>query len=203
MGKAVNMLQNDLMKLILASSSVYRRQLLERLAVPFSCHSPDIDESRKPGEAPLELVARLAREKAQAVRVEHPGAVIIASDQLAHTDGDVLGKAGSIDAACAQLARLSGRRVEFLTSLHVSDSSGEATAHVDSTLVQFRNLSASEIARYVEIEMPLDCAGSFKSEGLGCTLFEQVDNSDPTALIGLPLIATARAIRRLGIDPLS
>ncbi len=191
------------MQLILASSSVYRRQLLERLSVPFHCHSPDIDETRKPGEPPRELVTRLAREKSFAVRKEHPEAVIIASDQLAHTDGDVLGKAGSVDAACAQLTRLSGRRIEFLTSLHVSDNTGASSTHVDATIVQFRDLSASEIARYVEIEMPLDCAGSFKSEGLGCTLFRQVDNSDPTALIGLPLIATARALRRFGIDPLN
>ncbi|MCR9279232.1 MAG: Maf family nucleotide pyrophosphatase [Pseudomonadaceae bacterium] len=190
------------MNLILASSSVYRRQLLERLAIPFSCHSPNIDESRKPGETPIDLVTRLAREKAAAVRATQADAVIIASDQLAHNDGDVLGKAGTIEAACDQLARLSGREVEFLTSLHVSDAGGESVAHVDTTLVHFRHLTSKEISRYVELEMPLDCAGSFKSEGLGCTLFERVDNRDPTALIGLPLIATASALRRFGIDPL-
>lgn len=191
------------MELILASSSVYRRQLLERLALPFSCHSPDIDEARQPGEAPRALVKRLASEKSDAVRSRHPDSLIIASDQLAHLDGDILGKAGNVDAARAQLARLSGRQVEFLTSLHVSDGNGVTVEHTDSTLVHFRRLGASDIARYVELEMPLDCAGSFKSEGLGAALFEQVDNSDPTALIGLPLIATARALRKLGVDPLS
>lgn len=189
------------MRLILASSSRYRKALLERLTLPFECISPDIDESRKPGEPATALVQRLAREKSAEVARQHPGAIVIGSDQLAELDDDVLGKAGSTAAAEAQLARLSGREVRFLTAVSVvSETAGGE--HLDITTVQMRTLSASEITRYVAIEQPLDCAGSFKSEGLGAALFDAVSTDDPTALVGLPMIATARLLRAAGIDPL-
>ena len=190
------------MRLILASSSRYRKTLLERLSVRFSCSSPDIDESRHDGESAEALVVRLAEEKAAAIATQQPNCVVIGSDQLAELDGDVLGKAGSIPAAEAQLARLSGRSVRFLTAVCVLSADGSSQLHLDVTEVQMRDLRADEIARYVAIEQPLDCAGSFKSEGLGAALFDAVHSTDPSALIGLPLIATARMLRAAGIDPL-
>ncbi len=194
--------------LILASTSRYRRELLGRLGLPFAVEAPGVDETRHPGEAPAPLVARLAAEKALAVARRHPGAVVIGSDQLAWLPPDeVLGKPGGRDVAIAQLARCAGQAVRFLTALHivrVDDAGAVATSYftTDVTEVRFRSLGVDEIARYVDREKPYDCAGGFKCEGLGIALFEAIRNEDPTALIGLPMIAVAEGLRRLGIDPL-
>jgi septum formation protein len=189
--------------LILASTSLYRRQLLGRLGVPFSTESPGIDESTQPGEGPLSLVGRLARAKAAAVAARHPDAWVLGSDQIALRETDILGKPGSSEACVAQLLASSGREVAFLTAvclLRARDS--RRLEHVDTTRVHFRQLAECEVRRYVALEQPLDCAGGFKSEGLGIALFESIESADPTALVGLPLIWVARALREAGLDPL-
>jgi septum formation protein len=174
--------------LILASSSPYRRELLDRLGLDYSTVSPDIDESALPGETPAALVERLAEQKARAVGESHPG-LIIGSDQVATVDDEILGKPGNHERAVAQLARLSGRQVTFHTGLCLLDTvHHEAQVDVVPFTVQFRSLSAGQIERYLRTERPYNCAGSFKSEGLGITLFEKMLGEDPTALIGLPLI---------------
>jgi len=183
--------------LILASTSRYRAELLSRLRLPFSCANPEVEEAALPGEAPPALAARLARAKAAAVAARHPGAWVIGSDQVAELDGAPLGKPGTRDAACAQLAAMSGREVLFHTAVCVSNG-GRHLQAADLTRVRFRTLRADEIERYVEAEMPLDCAGSFKCEGLGIALFEAIDNQDPSALVGLPLIALCRLLREAG-----
>jgi septum formation protein len=195
--------------LILASTSRYRRELLARLGMPFTVEAPGVDEARQPGEAPRALVARLAEEKALAVARRHPGAAVIGSDQLAWLPPDaVLGKPGGRDAAIAQLLGCAGRTVRFLTALHlvrVADDGGAVAASyamTDVTEVRFRALDRAEIARYVDREQPYDCAGGFKCEGLGIALFEGIRSEDPTALIGLPMIAVAEGLRRFGLDPL-
>lgn len=190
--------------LVLASSSTYRRALLERLRVPFITAAPEIDETPLPGEPARELVQRLALAKAQAVSVTYPAAVIIGSDQVATLDGDVLGKPANAARACEQLARASGRRVEFLTGLCVLDSrEGTHDAVCEPYAVQFRRLMRSEIEAYVERDQPFDCAGSFKSEGLGIALFDRTEGVDPTALVGLPLIRLTALLRRHGVDVLA
>jgi len=190
--------------LVLASSSTYRRALLERLRVPFITAAPEIDESPLPGEPPRELVQRLALAKAQAVSTTYPAALIIGSDQVATLDGDVLGKPVNAARACEQLARASGRRVEFLTGLCVLDSrKGIHDAVCEPYVVQFRRLMRSEIEAYVERDQPFDCAGSFKSEGLGIALFDRTEGGDPTALVGLPLIRLTALLRRHGVDVLA
>ena len=186
-------------KLVLASTSPYRRQLLARLGVPFDVAAPGIVEERRPGEPPAAMVARLAREKAAAVATTSPNSLVIGSDQCAVLAGHVLGKPGSVDKAVSQLTAASGRSVRFLTAVCLHDArSGEVNESLDETVVKFRRLDEAEIRRYVEREMPLDCAGSFKSEGLGITLFERIENQDPSALMGLPLIAVARLLRKAG-----
>jgi septum formation protein len=192
------------MRLVLASTSRYRRELLARLGLEFECASPGVDETARAEESPDVLALRLAQAKAAAVAATIEGpALVIGSDQSLALDGRILGKPGSVDVACAQLAAASGRRVRFHTAVVVirTDDKRQA-AHLDATDVEFRRLDSETIRRYVERERPLDCAGSFKSEGLGIALFERIDNADPTALIGLPLIATARMLRDMGIDPL-
>lgn len=188
--------------LILASTSAYRRALLERLGLPFAMARPEVDETPQPGESPQTLAVRLARAKAEAVLAgaEAGGgaAWVIGSDQVAELDGEPLGKPGTAERAVAQLGAMSGREVRFLTALCVAGPDGRRFESLDVTTVRFRSLSADEIARYVECERPLDCAGSFKSEGLGIALFESIDSRDPTALIGLSLIDTARALRAAG-----
>ena len=176
--------------LVLASSSPFRRSLLQRLGLTFSCHSPDIDESRRPDETPVELVLRLAREKARAVAQEYPGALIIGSDQVAVTaDGEVLGKPGSRDKAIHQLEASSDSTVTFQTGLCLLNSAtGRDQCGCEPFAVHFRRLSRATIERYVDQEQPLNCAGSFKSEGLGIVLFKALEGRDPNALIGLPLI---------------
>ena len=176
--------------LVLASSSPFRRSLLERLGLDFDCDSPEIDEQARPGETPQQLVLRLAREKAAAVARRHPGALIIGSDQVAVTpEGEVLGKPGTRDAAVRQLQASSGRSVTFLTGLCLLNSaSGRHQSGCERFTVHFRTLPDAVIERYVDSEQPLNCAGSFKSEGLGIVLFKALEGRDPNALIGLPLI---------------
>jgi septum formation protein len=185
-------------RLILASTSRYRRELLARLRLPFDVAAPGVDESARPGEPPQALTPRLAFEKAAAIAADAPGSWVIGSDQLAELDGVALGKPGGRAAAIAQLAAMSARTVVFRTAVSLVHADGRRLAAADATSVRFRALTAGEIARYVEAEQPFDCAGSFKSEGLGIALFEAIDSSDPTALVGLPLIATARLLRRAG-----
>jgi septum formation protein len=182
--------------LVLASTSIYRRALLERLGLAFSTARPEVDETPQPGEAPRDLAVRLARAKAEAVVAGDTWA--LGSDQVAELDGRPLGKPGTVERAIAQLTAMSGREVRFLTAVCLAAADGRRFEHLDVTVVRFRALAADEIARYVERELPLDCAGSFKSEGLGIALFEAIENRDPTALIGLPLIATARLLREAG-----
>ncbi|NHA14296.1 nucleoside triphosphate pyrophosphatase [Thioalkalivibrio sp. XN279] len=189
-------------ELVLASASPYRRALLERLGLPFRQRSADIDETPRRGESPADLVMRLARSKAQAVASTATDAIVIGSDQVAVRGDDILGKPGNADEAMAQLARSAGRHVEFLTGVCIlaPGRADEPEEHIDITRVVFRPLEAGEIRRYVEVERPLDCAGSFRAEGLGIALFERIDSQDPTGLIGLPLIWVAQALRRLGVE---
>ncbi|GGZ61608.1 Maf-like protein [Lysobacter xinjiangensis] len=185
-------------RLILASTSRYRREMLSRFGLPFDAVAPGVDETPLDGEAPLHLVQRLAAAKAAAVARAYPDACVIGSDQLAEFDGRVLGKPGTPERAIEQLRAMSGREVTFLTALCVMRGEHEVGVAVDRTVVRFRTLSQAEVERYVEAEQPLDCAGSFKSEGRGITLFDAIETVDPTALIGLPLIATARLLRDAG-----
>ncbi|WP_412852586.1 Maf family protein [Ectothiorhodospira shaposhnikovii] len=190
--------------LVLASTSPFRRELLERLGLPFSTCAPDVDETPRPGESPAAMVARLARAKAEAVRDRFPGALIIGSDQCAELDGKILGKPGNHERAVAQLSAASGRSVAFHTGLCLLDAeSGERQEAVEPFRVHFRTLGREEIEDYVHREQPYGCAGSFKSEGLGIALFERLEGDDPTALIGLPLIRLCRMLTRTGIPVLS
>jgi septum formation protein len=187
--------------IILASTSRYRRELLERLGLPFVTRAPDAAEDAIDGESPAAMAARLALAKARSVGEN--GAVVIGSDQVASLDGSLLRKPGSAEVAVAQLRACQGRTVLFHTAVAViATDSGETLEHVDRTEVQFRRLDVAALEQYVRLERPLDCAGSFKAEGLGVVLFEQVSSQDPTALIGLPLIFVAAALRKLGADPL-
>jgi len=185
--------------LVLASTSRYRRELLQRLQLPFEVLAPDVDETPLPGEAPVALAARLALAKARAVAQRRPGAVVIGSDQVADLDGQPLGKPGDHGRAVAQLQRMRGRTVVFQTAVAVvcADSAFEQ-ADLAAVRVRFRDLQDREIERYLRAEQPYDCAGSAKSEGLGIALLESIDSDDPTALIGLPLIRTCRMLRAAG-----
>ena len=186
-------------RLILASTSRYRRELLGRLNLPFDVASPDVDETPRPGETPHALANRLAVAKAHDVASRQSGDVwALGSDQVADLDGLPLGKPGGRDAAIAQLRAMSGRVVRFHTAICLAHADGRAFAECDLTAVHVRVLADGEIERYVDAEQPFDCAGSFKSEGLGITLFDAIDNRDPSALVGLPLIATCRLLRRAG-----
>ena len=187
--------------LILASSSKYRKMLLQRFAIPFDCYSPEIDETAHNNESPYDLVARLAMQKAETVSREHPKAVVIGSDQMAIFDGQLIGKPGNYQLALEQLTSFSGQVVEFLTSVSVqSRGSNFVEQHTDCTRVCFRNLQQEEIKRYLVAEKPFDCAGAFKAESMGIVLFERIISDDPTALIGLPLIRTAAMLRRAGLQ---
>ena len=190
--------------LILASTSRYRRELLERLRLPFEVHAPDVDETPQPDERPAALARRLALAKAQAVSVRFPDAVVIGSDQVADLDGEPIGKPGTHERAVAQLRAMRGRSVVFQTAVAVVRSS---TSYVGAALapvtVRFRALGDAEIEHYLRTEQPYDCAGSAKAEALGIALLEAIDSDDPTALIGLPLIRTCALLRAAGIDPLS
>src|SRR3954467_8750050 len=190
-------------QLVLGSTSVYRRELLSRLRVPFTVEPPQVDETAQAGEAPAELARRLAAAKAGAVARLHPEAVVIGSDQVADLDGEALGKPGDHANAQAQLRRMSGRTVVFHTALTVTCHASGFVAHdLAPVRVRFRALQDAEIEAYLHAEQPYDCAGSAKSEGLGIALLEAIDSDDPTALIGLPLIRTAQLLREAGLDPL-
>ena len=184
--------------LVLASTSPYRRDLLARLRLPFEVVRPEVDEVAQPGETPIALAQRLAAAKAEAVAMPADDAWVLGSDQVAELDGAALGKPGGREAALAQLAAMAGRGVAFHTAVCLAHGDGRRRQALDTTVVRFRALSSAEIARYVDAEQPFDCAGSFKSEGLGITLFEAIASQDPTALVGLPLIATARLLREAG-----
>jgi septum formation protein len=187
-------------RLVLASTSRYRRSLLDRFGVPYSAIPPGIDEGIRPNEAPTDLVHRLSREKAQAVAARHPNSIIVGSDQAAVRDREILGKPGTVERCFDQLRAASGRSVQFHTGVCVLDTrNGNIDAHVDITTVKFRALTDDEIRRYIEKDQPLDCAGGFKVESLGIALLERVDSQDPTALIGLPLIWLGNALRRRGL----
>jgi len=185
--------------LILASASPYRRELLARLGLAFEAIAPGVSEARVSGESPADRALRLAREKARAVAAGHTGAVVIGSDQVASAGSEVLDKPGTAARSRAQLAALSGRTARFYTACVVLAAGGSLhLAHVDTTTVVFRSLRAEEIERYVARERPFDCAGSFKAEVLGIALLECIESVDPTALIGLPLIWLAGALRAAG-----
>jgi septum formation protein len=187
--------------LILGSTSRYRRELLQRLRVPFDVVSPDVDETPLPGEDPQALATRLALAKAKAVAALHPNAVVIGSDQVADLNGEPLGKPGTHERAVVQLQRMRGQTVIFQTAVSVvCQANGFEQTELAQIKVRFRDLSDVEIEDYLRAEEPYDCAGSAKSEGLGIALLDAIENDDPTALIGLPMIRTARLLRAAGID---
>ena len=185
---------------VLGSTSRYRRELMERLRIPFSVAAPLVDETPLPGEAPKALALRLALAKANAVAALHPEAVVIGSDQVADLAGQPLGKPGEHQRAVAQLRQMRGQTVIFQTALAVvCMATGFEQLDLAEVRVVFRDLSDEEIEAYLQAEKPYDCAGSAKSEGLGIALLDSIDNDDPTALIGLPLIRTARLLRQAGV----
>ncbi|WP_426172767.1 Maf family nucleotide pyrophosphatase [Massilia sp. TWR1-2-2] len=191
-------------RLILASSSPYRRELLERLRLPFDVMVPDIIETPLAGEAPEATALRLAREKAAAVAQRSPGSIVIGSDQVATLDGEQIGKPGDHARALAQLQKMRGRKVVFHTALCVWDGrasalTGPAQLENIQTVVTFRDLPDAELDAYLRIEQPYDCAGSAKNEGLGIAILERIDSSDPTALTGLPMIALTAMLRKAGV----
>jgi septum formation protein len=190
--------------LILASTSRYRRELLERLRLPFSVQAPDVDERPLPGEAPAATASRLALAKARSVALGNPDALVIGSDQVAELDGVAIGKPGSHERAIAQLRAMSGRTVVFHTALAAIRVAREFSAEsLVPVRVRVRELSDREIAHYLHTEQPYDCAGSAKSEALGIALLDAIESDDPTALVGLPLISTCAMLRAAGLDPLA
>lgn len=190
--------------LILGSTSRYRRELLQRLRVPFEVVSPEVDETPLPGEQPAAMAQRLALLKARAVASKFAAAVVIGSDQVADLDGEPVGKPGTYERAFEQLRSMSGRSVVFQTAVAVvrGDVGFEGVALVPVT-VRFRTLTDAQIEHYLRAEQPYDCAGSAKSEALGIALLDSIESNDPTALVGLPLIQTCALLRQAGIDPLS
>ncbi len=187
-----------MLPLVLASTSRYRAQLLEKLGLPFEAASPEVDERRHEHESPVDLVRRLAEAKARAVRERFPAALIIGSDQVACIEEEILGKPGSEEKAIAQLLRMRGRRVTFHTGLCLFNSAEDRVlVSCEDYHVHFRELNKHQVRRYVEKELPFDCAGSFKSEGYGITLFSRLEGDDPNSLVGLPLI---RLVEMLGVE---
>ncbi|MCU7645320.1 Maf family protein [Pseudomonas piscis] len=190
-----------MLPLLLASSSTYRRELLSRLQLPFTCSSPDIDESHRPGESAVELVKRLAEEKARALAPSHPGHLIIGSDQVAALGERIIGKPHTFDKARQQLLDASGASVTFLTGLALLNSqTGQCQVDCIPFTVHMRPLDDQRIERYLNAERPFDCAGSFKAEGLGVSLFKSTDGSDATSLVGLPLIRLVDMLLVEGVD---
>ena len=186
--------------LILASSSPYRRELLNRLSVPFTCESPDIDENPRPGESPQDLVLRLSIAKAQAIATQHANALVIGSDQVAVHDGSIVGKPRDHEHAVQQLRQASGKAITLYTGLAlINADSGAVQSEVVPFTVRFRNLSTEQIETYLRKEQPYNCAGSVKSEGLGIALLERFEGDDPNTLIGLPLIRLVRMLEREGM----
>ncbi len=186
--------------LILGSTSPYRRELLTRLRISFSVQPPDVDETPLAGESPMQLAQRLALAKAKAVAEKNPNAIVIGADQVADLNGESLGKPGNFERAMMQLRQMSGQTVVFQTALAVvCRNSGFEQVDLASVRVQFRELSEAEMEAYLLAEMPYDCAGSAKSEGLGIALLARIDSDDPTALVGLPLIRTCKLLRAAGV----
>ncbi len=189
-----------MLPLLLASSSAYRRDLLARLRLPFSCSSPDIDESHRPGESAIELVKRLSRQKAEALATRNPDHLIIGSDQVAALNGRIIGKPHTFDKARQQLLDASGASVTFLTGLTLLNSQ---TGHYQTDCVPFtvhmRTLTPEQVERYLLAEEPYDCAGSFKAEGLGVSLFRRTEGDDATSLVGLPLIRLVDMLLAQGV----
>jgi len=191
-------------RLVLASTSRYRRELLGRLRLPFVVIAPDVDETATPGEPPAQLAQRLALAKANAVAVREPQAIVIGSDQVAELDGAALGKPGNHGRAVQQLRSMRGRKVHFHTAVAVVCVASAFEQHALVTVsVRFRQLSDDDIERYLSLEQPYDCAGSAKCEALGIVLAEAIESDDPTALVGLPLIRTSALLRAAGLDPLA
>ena len=187
--------------LVLGSSSPFRKALLDKLGIPFSSASPDTDESRLPGESPADLVRRLAEAKARDIATRFSEHLVIGSDQVASVDGEILGKPGNRENAVAQLLDSSGRAVTFLTGLCLlNTATGAMQTAVEPFTVHFRQLTRAQIERYVDHEKPFGCAGSFKSEGFGITLFSALEGRDPNALVGLPLILLIEMLANEGID---
>ena len=187
-----------MLSLVLASTSPYRAQLLEKLGLPFETASPEVNERRHEHESPVELVRRLAEAKARAVRERFPAALIIGSDQVACVEEEILGKPGSEEKAIAQLLRMRGRRVTFHTGLCLFNSAEDRVlVNCEDYHVHFRELNKHQVRRYLKKEQPFDCAGSFKSEGYGITLFSRLEGDDPNSLVGLPLI---RLVEMLGVE---
>lgn len=188
-------------QLILASTSVYRRQLLERLRLPFTVIASDVNESALPDEPPAQLACRLALAKAQAVAAQHPDSVVIGSDQVADLNGEALGKPETHARAVAQLQRMRGKTVIFQTAVSVVClATGFTKTELAQVKVQFRHLTDAQIEHYLLAEQPYDCAGSAKSEGLGISLLARIDNDDPTALVGLPMIRTCQLLEAAGLQ---
>ena len=191
-------------RLILASSSVYRQQLLGRLGMPFACTAPQVDESRLANETPLEMVSRLAEAKTRSAAAGTQNVLVIGSDQCAVVDDEILGKPGNREANIEQLKSMAGRWVEFLTGVCLlNPQSGRCQVDTVAFSVRLRRLDERQISAYVDREQPFDCAGGFKSEGLGISLFECMRGDDPTALVGLPLIRLSRMLESEGVDVLS
>lgn len=188
------------MQIVLASTSPFRKSVLEKLGLAFDCHAPEVDETPQAGETPAQLVERLSIAKAQAVAAHYKQGFIIGSDQVAVIDDDILGKPGNHENAVAQLERASGKTVTFLTSLAlVNAESGSIQAEVVPFKVVFRQLTRQQIVNYLNAEQPYNCAGSFKSEGLGIAMFERLEGDDPNTLIGLPLIRLIRMLEKEGV----
>ncbi|MGW8227506.1 MAG: Maf family protein [Gammaproteobacteria bacterium] len=188
------------MQIVLASTSPFRKSVLEKLGLPFDCHAPEVDETPRVGETPAQLVERLSIAKAQAVAAHYKQGLVIGSDQVAVIDNEILGKPGNHENAVAQLERASGKTVTFLTGLAlVNAGSGSIQAEVVPFKVVFRQLTHPQIVNYLNAEHPYNCAGSFKSEGLGIALFERLEGDDPNTLIGLPLIHLIRMLEKEGV----
>ena len=196
--------KGNVRRLVLGSTSSYRRALLARLGIPFEVAAPGVDEAALTGESPAATALRLSEAKARAVAARYPDAVVIGSDQVADCDGRAIGKPGDRGTAIRSLTELSGRTVVFHTGVAlVAASSGRCQREIVAVTSVFRTLTMSEIETYLDREAPYDCAGAVKSEALGIVLFDSITSSDPTALIGLPLIVLSRMLRNEGIDPLA
>jgi len=190
--------------LVLGSTSPFRKTILEKLQLPFHCAKPNVDETEEKNELPQALVERLAIQKAKAVMVEYPNALIIGSDQVAVCEGEILGKPHNFDNAVIQLSKFSGKSITFYTGLCVYDSENDkAISLVEPFIVHFNQLSQKEIENYLNAEQPYNCAGSFKSEGLGICLFSKLEGDDPNTLIGLPLIKLVALLKQHGLDVLA
>ncbi len=192
------------MDIILASTSPYRKQLLERLGLQFSCMAPEMDEEKLKSEIlatdpdPAELAKQLGRAKAQSIAQEHPDAIVIGSDQLAHLDEQILGKPGSAERAIEQLSKMAGKTHRLITAVTILHQ-GQSFEHVDNTTLYMHALNAEAITRYVQHDQPLNCAGSYKLEAAGISLFDRIDSDDHSAITGLPLLFVCKILRQLGV----